>query len=274
MMDYVKPADLVVSMVDSGAAKGELPASLLVLRGMMAGALLGAATSMAIGATVQTGQAIVGALVFPVSFIMIVLLGLDLITGNFMLVPLALLSGRARLSTMLAGWGWVFLGNLIGGVVYALLFSYSLTNGYTIHDNPIALRIASAVEMRTVGFEHAGMAGMITVFIRGMLCNWMVCLGVVMCLMSTSTIGKIFGAYMPILIFFSQGFEHAVVNMFLMPCGILLGAKVSIADWWLWNEIPVTLGNLVGGLVFTGLALFVSYGRPSPSLITRVRPAE
>jgi formate/nitrite transporter len=260
-MDYVKPADLVTAMIESGAAKDALPAAHLVLRGAMAGALLGAATSMAIGATVQTGQAIVGAVVFPVSFIMIVLLGLDLITGNFMLVPLAWLSGRVRLASLLAGWGWVFLGNLIGGLLYAFLFSYSLTNGYTIHDNPIALRLAAAVELRTVGFEHAGLAGMITVFIRGMLCNWMVCLGVVMCLISTSTIGKIFAAYMPILIFFSQGFEHAVVNMFLMPCGMMLGAKVSVADWWIWNEIPVTLGNLVGGLVFTGLALFATYGR-------------
>jgi hypothetical protein len=64
-----------------------------------------------------------------------------------------------------------------------------------------------------------------------------------------------------ILIFFAQGFEHSVVNMFVIPAGMLMGAKVSIADWWLWNEIPVTLGNLVGGLLFTGLALYATYGR-------------
>ena len=66
---------------------------------------------------------------------------------------------------------------------------------------------------------------------------------------------------MPILVFFAQGFEHSVVNMFIIPAGMMMGAKVSFADWWIWNQIPVTLGNIVGGLVFTGLALYVTYGR-------------
>ena len=102
---------------------------------------------------------------------------------------------------------------------------------------------------------------MITVFVKAILCNWMVCLGVVMAMSSTSTIGRIAGAWMPILVFFAQGFEHSVVNMFVIPAGMLMGANVTVADWWLWNEIPVTLGNLVGGLLFTGLALYVTYGR-------------
>ena len=71
---------------------------------------------------------------------------------------------------------------------------------------------------------------------------------------TTSTIGKIACAWMPIFIFFAQGFEHSVVNMFIIPTGMMMGAKVSVADWWLWNQIPVTLGNLVGGFIFTGLA--------------------
>jgi formate transporter len=76
---------------------------------------------------------------------------------------------------------------------------------------------------------------------------------------------------MPILIFFAQGFEHSVVNMFIIPTGMLLGAKVSVADWWVWNQIPVTLGNLVGGALFTGLALYVTYARapaeaPAPAV--------
>ena len=66
---------------------------------------------------------------------------------------------------------------------------------------------------------------------------------------------------MPIVTFFAQGFEHSVVNMFIIPAGMMMGAKVSLADWWIWNQIPVTLGNLVGGLVFTGLGLYVTFGR-------------
>jgi formate/nitrite transporter FocA (FNT family) len=71
---------------------------------------------------------------------------------------------------------------------------------------------------------------------------------------------------MPILIFFAQGFEHSVVNMFVIPTAMMLGAKISLADWWLWNQIPVTLGNLVGGFLFTGLALFVTYGRSKATM--------
>jgi formate/nitrite transporter FocA (FNT family) len=77
---------------------------------------------------------------------------------------------------------------------------------------------------------------------------------------------------MPIFIFFAQGFEHSVVNMFIIPTGMMMGAKVSVAQWWLWNQIPVTLGNIVGGFVFTGLALYATY-KPRPLVETAHGPA-
>jgi formate/nitrite transporter FocA (FNT family) len=61
------------------------------------------------------------------------------------------------------------------------------------------------------------------------------------------------------VIFFAQGFEHAVVNMFAIPAGMMMGANVSMSDWWMWNQIPVTLGNIVGGSLFTGIALYATY---------------
>ena len=81
-------------------------------------------------------------------------------------------------------------------------------------------------------------------------------LAVVAAYMSTSFSGKMVAIWGPTLLFFSQGFEHAVVNMFLIPVGMLLGANIDLSTWWLWNQIPVTLGNLVGGMVFTGLAIY------------------
>jgi formate transporter len=87
----------------------------------------------------------------------------------------------------------------------------------------------------------------------------MVTLGVVMALTSQSTAGKIAAMWLPILTFFAQGFEHSVVNMFAIPAGMMMGAEVSARDWWLWNQIPVTLGNLVGGMLFTGMALQLTY---------------
>ncbi len=260
-MDSVKPADIVSNMVQAGAAKAQLGPLDLLVRGCLSGALLGFATSLAVGATVQTGQPLVGALVFPVGFVMIVLLGLELVTGSFALLPMAWVARQTTPPAIVTNWSWVFLGNLLGSVFYGGLLVIALTMAGQVEPSGVAERIRQIAEMKTIGYAHFGAAGMLTVFVKAILCNWMVCFGVVMAMSSTSTIGRIAGAWMPILIFFAQGFEHSVVNMFLIPTGMLLGAKVSLGDWWLWNQIPVTLGNLVGGALFTGLALYVTYAR-------------
>jgi formate/nitrite transporter len=265
-MDSLKPPDIVANMVQAGITKAGLGPFDLLVRGALSGALLGFATSLAIGATTQTGQPIVGALIFPVGFVMIVLLGLELVTGSFALVPLAFVRGRAGAGTVLVNWSWVFLGNLIGSLIYAALLAIALSMAGQVEPSGVAASIVKIAELKTTGYAHYGSAGMITVFVKALLCNWMVCLGVVMALSSSSTIGRIAGAWMPILVFFAQGFEHSVVNMFLIPAGMLMGAKVSVGDWWLWNQVPVTLGNLVGGLLFTGLALYVTYGRRAAAM--------
>ncbi|MFD2877925.1 formate/nitrite transporter family protein [Paenibacillus rhizoplanae] len=75
---------------------------------------------------------------------------------------------------------------------------------------------------------------------------------------SKSTSGKILAMWLPILTFFGQGFEHTVVNFFVIPAGMMLGANVTMADWWIWNGVPVLLGNFAGGLLFTGLLFYLS----------------
>jgi formate/nitrite transporter len=263
-MDYVRPADVAKAMVETGSRKLTLSISDLLIRGMLSGAILGVATSLAFNAAFTTGQPLVGALIFPVGLVMIVLLGLELITGSFALVPLPWLRGEATASAVIANWGWVFLGNLIGSVAYGALLAIALTDMGAIAPAGVAARLIAAAEAKTTGYEAFGFAGMVTVFVKAMLCNWMVCLAVVLAMGTTSTIGKIATAWMPILIFFAQGFEHSVVNMFIIPTGMMMGAKVTVAQWWLWNQIPVTLGNFVGGFVFTGLAIYMTY-RPHPS---------
>jgi len=278
-MDYVKPMDVVAAMIDGGCKKAVLKPLDLLIRGSLSGALLGFATSLAFGAAVDTGQGIVGALIFPVGFVMIVLLGLELVTGSFALLPLARLEGRASITTVLTNWAWVFLGNLIGSVIYGALFATAATMMGTVQPAGVAARIIAVAQIKTLGYEHAGLAGMVTVFVKAILCNWMVCLGVVMAMTSASTVGKIVAAWLPIVVFFAQGFEHSVVNMFVIPTGMMMGAKVTIADWWLWNQIPVTLGNIVGGFIFTGLALYLTHRErlpaPVPAMTIRARaPAE
>jgi formate/nitrite transporter len=263
-MDYAKPADVVASMIDASLKKLALTPRDLLIRGALSGALLGAATSLAFGAAVTTGQSLVGAIVFPVGFVMIVLLGLELVTGSFALLPLAPLEGKSSWSVVASNWSWVFLGNLLGSMLYGGLLAIALTNMGTAAPAGVAARIVAIAEAKTVANEALGAAGMISVFVKAILCNWLVCLGVVMAMTSTSTVGKIVAAWLPIVTFFAQGFEHAVVNMFIIPTGMLMGAKVSLYQWWVWNQIPVTLGNLVGGVLFTGIALYATYKPVKP----------
>jgi formate/nitrite transporter len=258
-MDYVKPIDVASAMVNAGRTKLALPATDLIIRGGLAGGILAAATSLAITGTVQTGQPLVGALIFPVGLILIVLLGLDLVTGAFGLLPLPWIENDADTKTMLANWGWVFLGNLIGSVVYGGLLAIALTNFGATAPAGVAAKLVAIAEAKTTGYAALGFAGLVTVFVKAILCNWLVCLAIVAAMTTSSTIGKIACAYMPVFIFFAQGFEHSVVNMFIIPTGMMMGAKVTVAQWWLWNQIPVTLGNLVGGFVFTGLALYLTH---------------
>jgi formate/nitrite transporter len=208
---------------------------------------------------VQTNVPLVGALIFPVGLISIVLLGLELVTGSFALVPLPWLEREASAGSVLVNWGWVFIGNLIGSVAYGALLAIALTNMGATPPAGVAARIVQIAELKTTGYAALGFAGLVSCFVKAMLCNWLVCLALVLAMTTTSTIGKIACAWMPIFIFFAQGFEHSVVNMFIIPTGMMMGAKVTVADWWLWNQIPVTLGNLVGGFTFTGLAIYMTY---------------
>ena len=254
-MAYVKPDTVVDQMIQAGVQKSRLPVRDLLVRGFLAGALLGFATTLAFTASIQTRVGLVGALVFPVGFVMIVLLGMELVTGNFAIVPLAVREQRTTLGALTSNWSWVFLGNLLGAMFYALLFTLTLSP-----DAEIAKQIVTVSEAKTLGYARLGVHGQVIAISRAILCNWMVTLGVVMALTSQSTGGKILAMWLPIMTFFAQGLEHSVVNMFVIPAGVLLGAHVSVADWWVWNQLPVTVGNLVGGLVFTGLALHYTHG--------------
>jgi len=260
-MDCVKPTEIAGQILAVGTAKVNLPAKQLVVRGMLAGAYLAVATSMSVTAAVQTGQWIVGALIFPFGLCLVVLLGTELITGSFALLPVAAMEGKegAKISRVFQNWGWVFLGNLMGSVLYAVLLAIALTTSWSGDVSPIGKKLVAMAEQKTTGYSAFQAAGMIAVFTKAILCNWLVSLAVVMAFATTSLAGKIIAMWGPVVLFFSQGFEHTVVNMFVIPVGMMMGANVTVSDWWLWNQIPVTLGNLLGGMIFTGLAIYVSH---------------
>ena len=123
-MDYIKPVDVVKNMLAAGDHKAGLSIKDLLIRGILSGALLGFATSLAFTAAAQTGVPLVGALIFPVGFVMIVLLGLELVTGSFATVMLAGVAGRRAGSTVVVNIFWVFVGNLAGSLIYTGLFMW------------------------------------------------------------------------------------------------------------------------------------------------------
>jgi formate/nitrite transporter FocA (FNT family) len=197
---------------------------------------------------------------------MLYLLGFDLLTGVFVLAPLALLDKRpgVTIGGVLRNWGLVFVGNFAGAFTVALMMSIIFTFAFTQEPNAVGKFIGTIGEGRTVGYKAHGMAGMLTLFIRGMLCNWMVSTGVVGAMISTTVSGKVIAMWMPIMVFFYMTFEHSIVNMFLFPAGLMLGGNFSLSDYVIWNEIPTVLGNLVGGLAFTGLTLYATHMKTAP----------
>ncbi|SEF91177.1 formate/nitrite transporter family protein [Vibrio hangzhouensis] len=265
-MSYIEPKEFVTKMVDAGEQKIFMSTKDTLVRAFMAGAILALAAFFAITVIVKTGSPLIGAVLFPVGFIMLYLMKFDLLTGVFTLVPLAVIDKRSGCTTdqLLRNWGLVFLGNFAGALTVAFFASFILTYGYNTDGGALAAKVSTIGESRTLGYQEHGVSGWFTIFIRGMLCNWMVSMGVVGAMISTSASGKMMAMWMPIMLFFFMGFEHSIVNMFLFPFSMIMGGEFTIVDYFIWNEIPTALGNLVGGFMMVGLPLYLTHVRTTP----------
>lgn len=265
-MSYLPPSEFVRKMVDAGQSKIFMSTRDTLLRGYMGGALLALGAVFAVTVTQQTGSPILGAILFPVGFCTLYLHGYDLLTGVFVLSSLAWLDKRpgVTLRGVLRNWGLVFSGNFLGALTVAVMMAIVFTFGFSAEPSPVGKIIATIGESRTLGYKDHGAAGMLTLFIRGVLCNWMVSSGVVGAMVATTVGGKVLAMWMPITLFFGMTFEHSVVNMFLFPSGLMMGGDFSIADYLIWNELPTVIGNLVGGVTFTGLTLYSTHLKTAP----------
>lgn len=276
-MDYVTPTEVVTDALQLARRKAALSVRSMVVRGMLAGAFLGLATSLAITVGTQGLPPIVGATLFPIGFVMLVLLGLELATGNFALLPMGLLGRVVAWRDLWRNWTWVYLGNLLGCLLYAALFYLAITSCRANDGGAVASQIKQIAQKKTLVYMAIGTSGWMTALIKGILCNWMVTIGAVLALVSRSTIGKAVAMWLPILMFFALGFEHSIVNMYVIPSAMLLGAPISVSNWWVWNQIPVTIGNILGGVIFTGLALYAAHGSQTataPAVQTIARTVE
>lgn len=187
--------------------------------------------------------------VFSLGLMLVVICGAELFTGNSLLTKAAL-HGEIPWSKLAENWVVVILGNLLGSLFFAwMMFRSNLWQGCPIADH--AVNIAAAKVRLPFGVA----------LIRGILCNWLVCLAVFMATAARDVPGKILACYMPIMAFVASGFEHSVANMYFIPTGLLIKGSYPAVDpalsWWNFgvaNLVPVTLGNIVGGVLFVASA--------------------
>ena len=279
-MDYVLPNELVDGMIAAGGKKSTVSIKNLLIRGFYSGAILGLAVILALTVGVLTKLPFVGSLLFPFGFASIVLFGMELVTGNFALLPMATWAGKSSWGATFRNWIWVWIGNWIGTAVVALIMAISLTSGTMdgSADN-VGAPVWDLVAQKIIGlnkanvivkYENLGSMGFFLAFLRGVVANWLVCLGVTMALVSKSVPGKILACWLPITAFQSMGMEHIVVNQFLHTAGPLLGSGVPYAKVIFWNFLPVTLGNIVGGMVFIGMLFYSTHRTPMENVLPEV----
>ncbi len=274
-MDCLPPAAIADAAVAAGQKKTNLSTAQLIVLGVLAGAYIGFGGQLFSLVTSDLSQhlgfglsRLIGGIVFSVGIILVVLSGAELFTGNSLLA-LAALSGRESWKRVLRNWVWVYASNLTGAILLAfLLFG---TRQYTMNEGLVG------VNALTIAVAKVNMPFW-TAFFRGVLCNWLVCLAVWMATGATDTTGKIVAVIPPIAAFVASGFEHSVADMFFIPMGLLIKTVPSVVkmagplagmDKLTWGTglfvrslLPVTLGNMAGGVLFVALLYWVTYLRP------------
>ena len=235
-MDYVLPNELVDGMILAGGKKASVSIKNLLIRGFYSGAILGLAVILALTVGILTKLPFVGSLLFPFGFASIVLFGMELVTGNFALLPMATWAGKCSWKATFRNWTWVWIGNFIGTLVVAIIMAISLTSGSMDASaenvgppiwDLVAQKIVALNQINVVKkYEALGSMGFFLAFLRGVVANWLVCLGVTMALVSKSVPGKLLACWLPITAFQTMGMEHIVVNQFLHTAGPILGSGV------------------------------------------------
>ena len=281
-MDYVLPNELVDGMIAAGGKKSAVSVKNLLIRGFYSGAILGLATCLAITIGIQSGMPWLGSFIFPFGFASIVLFGMELVTGNFALLPMAVWAGKSTWPATVRNWMWVWIGNFLGTAFVAVLLSISLSSAGNVDPLTaaeggkgwavVAAKIVAIHKANTVvKYEALGGTGFFLAFLRGVIANWLVCLGVTMALVSKSVPGKILACWLPITAFQTMGMEHIVVNMFLHTTGPLLGSGIHFTKVIFWNFFPVTIGNIVGGMVFIGMLFYSTHKTPISNVLPDVK---
>ena len=299
-MVFHPPVAIVAKAGDAGKYKVGLPWWNMVLRGFMSGAMIAmggalatvCSTGIAYTATLTPAQVaanmtlaqpggfasagmaqlVLGA-VFPVGLIITVLTGAELFTGDAMLAPMAAFIHKISWMEVLNLWIFVYIGNLLGSLCWA----YICANGPFVTWDAAGTATLTAFGTRAIAIaaaktSYVGLMGMWSAFLKGIACNWLVNLAILLGICADDAVGKFFGIWFPIMCFVSSGFEHSVANMYFIPAGIITAGitgtttTVTWVNMWTANIIPVTLGNIVGGLFFVGVIYWVAFRKEIAAL--------
>ena len=267
-----KPIEIVQTAIAAGVYRTKMDTWNLLLRGFMAGLFIavGAALATVCGTGLEKFspglKSLVSGAVFPVGLIAIVLTGMLLFTGDCMLMPMAACNRKTTWSKVVTIWFFVYIGNFVGSLFWAYLMSVGpLSKGGTAEITAFGANAIGIAEAKTLPYIAAGTAGLWSAFMKGIACNLLVNTAILLAFSSKNMIGKFFGIWFPIMAFVASGFEHSVANMYFIPAGIFVGAKVTWTQFLLWNLAPVTVGNIIGGALFIGVVYHFAFKKEMPA---------
>lgn len=267
-VNYYTPHEIPEVACTAVVNKSQFSIAKMLILGILAGAYIGFAaegSTMAMHdvGSVGAGRFLAG-VIFSTGLMLVVIGGAELFTGNVLLC-MGYFEKKISIMSILRNWFWVYLGNLIGSVLLAYMMDASGLWSYNNHlHGAYALKIA--ISKVNLSFGEA--------FVRGILCNWLVCLAVWLAYAAKDVAGKVWGIFFPIMLFITSAFEHSVANMYYLTAGLLLkddllvvatgglGEKIQslqVMTVIMNNLLPVTLGNIIGGGIFVGSAYWYCY---------------
>ncbi len=259
------PLEIAKNFVEIGIHKVKLSAFKMLFLGFFAGMFIGFAGIASTTASATIGNPsvakLIGAVVFPSGMAMVLVAGSELFTGNNLII-IALLERKIKLSEMLKNWFFVFIGNFIGAAFVAVMVVYAHLPG--LFDGALADKVVSAAMIRVdQTFVEA--------FLRGILCNILVCIAVWAAFAAKKVSGKLLMSFWPVMLFVLCGFEHSIADIYFGVSGILTAGEYAIAaqglDWGSFlfrNLLPVTLGNIIGGAGIVGVGYWLMYLQHTP----------
>ena len=260
---FLSPTETTQLITNNGRRILTQPMSRTWVLSLLAGFYIAFGAELATLVTADTAEyfglgitRLLGGSVFSLGLMLVVICGAELFTGNSLLTKAAF-HGQIPWSKLLENWFIVIIGNLVGSLFLAwLIVESDLWQTGQVAEHAITI----AAKKCELSFNVA--------LVRGILCNWLVCLAVFMATAARDIPGKMLACYVPIMAFVASGFEHSVANMYFIPSGLLLKSELGVtipaltwSNFFLKNLVPVTLGNILGGVVFVGFAYWFAYLR-------------